>query len=334
MSFNLINGRPLLKIAVAFLSVLLIAVIGGGVFVWYQTRPVTSYHAEKLWFVVKRGQSTQDIADELQAAGLIRNSFLFRLTVEQNDLGKSLQAGSFQLSPNMTYQEIAQALTEGTNDLWITLPEGWRREQIAQYLAGEPELIAFDELDFLQLTEGLEGRLFPDTYLIARESTAETIVSLLTNTFETKVVQGLAEDIAAAEREFDQVLTLASIVEREARGEEEMRQVAGILENRLEIGMPLQTDATLQYIKGYDSSDDNWWSPPLSVDKELESPFNTYLYQGLPPQPIANPGITAIRASLNPSETNYLYYLHDTDGQIHYAQSLEVHNANVRQYLR
>jgi UPF0755 protein len=186
----------------------------------------------------------------------------------------------------------------------------------------------------LTLTEGLEGRLFPDTYLIAKESTAETIVSLLLNTFEQKVLIGFADEIAAAKRDFDQVLILASIVEREARGLEEMRHVAGILENRLELGMALQADATLQYIKGYNPSTESWWSPPRAADKNLESPFNTYLYPGLPPQPITNPGLLAISASLKPLETDNLYYLHGADGEIHYAHSLEVHNANVRRYLR
>ncbi len=317
-----------LSLGLAFL------IIGGGVYFWGQTQPVVDGPANNVRFVVKRGESVQSIAHNLETAGLIRNQLFFKLVVMLTDLEKSLQAGSFQLSPDMTYQEITQALTEGTNDLWVTIPEGWRREQIAQELAAKEELTAFDEFEFLTLTAGLEGRLFPDTYLIAKESTAETVVSLLLNTFEQKVLEGFADEIAAAKREFDQVLILASIVEREARGLEEMRHVAGILENRLELGMALQADATLQYIKGYNQSTQSWWSPPQAADKKLESPFNTYLYPGLPPQPIANPGLLAIRASLEPLETNNLYYLHGADGEIHYAHNLEVHNANVRQYLR
>lgn len=334
MLFNFLRRQPLQKIIKIFLVGLVLLVVGGGVYFWQQTQPVTDSPANNVRFVVRRGESVQSIARNLQTAGLIRNQLFFRLVVKLTDLEKTLQAGSFQLSPDMTYQEIAQALTEGTNDVWVTIPEGWRREQIAQELTAKEELTAFDEFEFLTLTEGLEGRLFPDTYLIAKESTAETIVSLLLNTFEQKVLIGFADEIAAAKRDFDQVLILASIVEREARGLEEMRHVAGILENRLELGMALQADATLQYIKGYNPSTESWWSPPRAADKNLESPFNTYLYPGLPPQPITNPGLLAISASLKPLETDNLYYLHGADGEIHYAHSLEVHNANVRQYLR
>ncbi len=113
-----------------------------------------------------------------------------------------------------------------------------------------------------------------------------------------------------------------------------MPVVAGILWNRVELGMALQADATLQYVKGYDEVEGSWWTPPTVADKNLQSVYNTYRYPGLPPSPIANPGIVAIQAALNPTLTDYLYYLHDRTGEIHYARTLEEHNANVASYLR
>ena len=127
---------------------------------------------------------------------------------------------------------------------------------------------------------------------------------------------------------------MASIVEREARGADDMQHVAGILWNRIELGMPLQADATLQYLKGYNPVEQAWWTPPLAADKSLISPYNTYLNLGLPPRPICNPGLEAIKAAAQPLSTDDLFYLHDRQGKIHYAQTLDDHNLNVDRYLR
>ena len=310
------------------------------IYFYTQLQPVSSMPASSTRFVVDKGQSVQSIAQKLQQAGLIKNSLIFSLLVKQQGLEKKLQAGSFKISPEMTPLAIAQALTEGTNDLWITIPEGWRREQIATYLANQEELLVFDQTNFLSLTANHAGRLFPDTYLVARESTAKTIFNLLNRTFQQKVVVGLEKEIGQAQLDLNQILTLASIVEREARGATEMKQVAGILSNRLEIGMALQADATLQYAKANQRQAlsrtliEDWWPIPLAADKKINSAFNTYAQSDLPPSPICNPGLNAIKATLNPTKNNYLYYLHDTNGEIHYAHSLEEHNANVRRYLR
>lgn len=233
----------------------------------------------------------------------------------------------------MSPVEIANKLTEGTNDLWVTIPEGWRREEIAESLA-KLELESFDQQEFLLLTAGQEGMLFPDSYLVPRQITTESLVNLLMSTFDNKVLTGLEDEIEASDRDFDDILTMASIVEREARGLEDMEHVAGILWNRVDIGMALQADATLQYVKGYDRIEKSWWSPPLGVDKEIASPFNTYKNAQLPPHPIASPGIDAIRAALEPLDTDNFYYLHDRQGQIHYGESLEDHQVNVNRYLR
>ncbi|MFH2118654.1 MAG: endolytic transglycosylase MltG [Candidatus Paceibacterota bacterium] len=316
---------------VPLLIIILSVLIGTAILLL--TRPVDSQTQTSQRFVIPRGQAIKIIANRLQEAGLIKNSLVFQLIIKQEGLDSDIQAGSFDLSPNMSAREIAQQLTEGTNDLWVTVLEGWRREEIAESLADQ-ELSEFSAVDFLSLTRGKEGRLFPDTYLVSREATAEQLASLLEQTFERKVEQGLEKEIAASDYDFEEALIMASIVEREARGEAELRTVAGILWNRIEIGMALQADATLQYVKGYNAAEDAWWSPPTSADKKLASVYNTYLYPGLPPQPIANPGLAAIKAALNPARTNYFYYLHDRTGQAHYAVNLDEHNANINAYLR
>ncbi len=135
-----------------------------------------------------------------------------------------------------------------------------------------------------------------------------------------------------------QAVILASLIEREAISDEERPYIAGILLNRIEIGMPLQVDATVQYAIGskrcVSKIDCDWWQTPTRADLEIVSPFNTYTFTGLPQAPIANPGIMSLRAALEPVDSDYLYYIHDPEGRIHYAETLEEHNSNVAQYLR
>lgn len=324
MKKNVWIALPLLLLAVCIMA--------GTAFLTL-SRPVVPQATETKRFIVPRGQAISVIGERLREEGLIRNSLVFRVIVQKEGLRNKIQAGSFDLSAGMSTPEIAQALTQGTNDVWITIPEGWRREEIARSLA-EQELDSFDEKEFERLTQGKEGRLFPDTYLVPRQTTEEHIVALLERTFERKILEDLATEIESSAYDFQDALIMASIVEREARGAEEMKVVAGILWNRIEIGMPLQADATLQYVKGINSQDGSWWSPPTAADKSLQSPFNTYLNPGLPPRPISNPGLNAIQAALHPTKTSYLYYIHDLEGTVRYAETLDQHNANVNRYLR
>jgi len=295
--------------------------------------PVDSNLTQTQVFVIPKGQAISTIGNRLVEAGLIKNSLAFRFIVKKNGLDQKIQAGSFDLSPSMTITEVAQKLTQGTYDLWITIPEGWRREEIADSLAKQ-ELDSFSKEEFLALTKGQEGRLFPDTYLVPRQVSAEQLVRLLQQTFDKKITTGLKEDLAKSDYSLNEVLTMASIVEREAKGYDQMTKVAGVLWRRIEIGMALQVDASLQYIKGYDQVQDSWWVTPTADDKALASVYNTYKYPGLPPAPIANPGFDAIKATLNPVDTGALFYIHDMQGNIHFATTLEGHNANVDKYLR
>ncbi len=321
-------------VLVALFGIFIIGIIAAVIaFIW-ATQPINPQAQEKSQFVIARGQSINKIGERLTEAGFIRHPLIFRAIVMKNNLGSKLQAGSFLLSPSMSVSEIGQELTKGTSDLWITLLEGWRVEEIADALAQKPELTEFNKQEFLELAQSDEGYLFPDTYLVPRAITSESAYHLFRDTFETKVETGLADEIAASSLPLEKVVILASLIEREARGAEQMRQVSGILHNRIKDGMALNVDATLQYLKGYDKAQQSWWVPPLAVDKQVDSPFNTYKNAGLPPKPIANPGLDAIKAALNPAKTDNYYYLHAPDGSIHYGKTLDEHNANVQKYLR
>ncbi len=296
-------------------------------------QPTTDASAKKVRFVIPKGQALSIIAGRLEEEQLIKNAWAFRFAVYFNKLENKIQAGSFELSADMDTWQIAKTLTMGTDDLWITLPEGWRREEIAESLSRQG-LSSFDKDEFLLLSKGLEGQLFPDTYLVPREVTSATLISLFKNTFASKVTTPLSQEIAASELSLNEILTLASLVQRESANDEEMPLVAQILLNRLAIDMPLQVDATLQYIKGYSQAEQSFWPTPLAEDKKLDSLYNTYKYADLPPSPICNPGLAAIKAVLNPSPTQAFYYIHDNSGKIHPARTLDEHNANVNKYLR
>jgi UPF0755 protein len=328
--------QKVFKILLGLCIVLLVVAGIGGVLAyrWY-TQPVNATAEDLRTFIIPKGQATAIIGNRLHEDDFIAHPLLFRIALKLESLEGKIQAGSFEISPAMTPAEIAYELTRGSQDVWITVVEGWRMEQIAESLA-EADLPLFDADEFKSLVsqDQAEGTLFPDTYLVPKQYTSDQIYSLLTNTFEIRVLDDLAAEIEASPYTLNQIMVMASLVEREAREYEEMRGVAGVLWQRIEIGMPLQVDATMQYAKGYDSVQQTWWAPPRAADKSVDSPFNTYQINGLPPRPIANPSLNAIKATLNPIPTKNLFYIHDRSGRIHYAETLEGHNANVNRYLR
>lgn len=312
--------------------VLNLVAIGGGLYVltWFQPAdPATTADQQ---FVIPKGQAIAKIGARLEEEGLIKNALAFRLMIKKERLDNKIQAGSFKLNPAMSVSEIAKTLTTGTQDSWVTIQEGWRNEEIAESIARQ-NFSSFNKEEFLRLAKGSEGKLFPDTYLVPLEITAQQFYDLLIKTYDRKVTTlDLIQNRAGLTA--NQVLVLASLVEREGRGVTDMRNVAGILLNRIEIGMALQVDATLQYATGYDQNQKTWWREPTARDKETVSPYNTYLNAGLPPTPICNPGLDAIQAVLNPIESDNLYYLHDLSGVGRYAQTYEEHLANINKYLR
>lgn len=305
-----------------------IAVFG---FIYYKegTLPVDRANPRQAMFVIRKNEDLTSIMQNLEKEKLIRNKIIFFLIVKQMGIEKEIQAGDFRLSTGMTPRQIATKLTQGSEDVWVTIIEGLRREQIADIITSE---LGIPEAEFLQIAK--EGYLFPDTYLIPRTATADTIITLLTNTFNAKYtaeIQAKAERLGLSQQE---VVTLASIVEKEALGSDR-DVVASVLLRRFKEKYPLQADATVQYALGYQPDIKKWWKPVLSLDDlTLESPYNTYVIDGLPPAPIANPGISAIEAVVNANpNTPYFFYLHDPDGKVHPARDNDEHEENKRKYL-
>jgi UPF0755 protein len=177
-----------------------------------------------------------------------------------------------------------------------------------------------------------EGKYFPDTYLVPKQITLEAVRQLLRRTFDEKTAP-LGLNNSASGLTAEEVIILASLVERETKTDADRALVAGVLSNRLKIGMKLDVDATVQYVIGFTKAD-GWWKKNLtSEDLQIKSPYNTYLYAGLPPSPICNPGLAALKAVLDPTETDYFYYLSDKTGAMHYAVTFSEHKANIAKFL-
>ena len=299
---------------------------------WFRegTMAVNKLDNQTKMFVIQKGQNVDTIARNLAAENLIRSRIVFFVVVKMMGYDKKIQAGSFRLSPSMNVYKVADELTHGTLDKWITVKEGLRKEEIAELFSEE---FGIPVVEFN--TAAKEGYLFPDTYLVPIGAKAETAVSLLTNTFNQKYTSEMAAQAKAKGFTQDEVVTLASIVEKEATANDR-QEIADILYKRYKNDYPLQADATVQYALGYQPDEKRWWKKYTTLDDlKLKSPYNTYINNGLPPAPISNPGIAAIQAVLNANEnTPYFFYLHDKNGISHFAKTYEEHQKNIQKYLQ
>lgn len=317
------------------LTVLIVVVAIAGVVGYAMYRegslPVNKEDTSKQVFVVTQGAVMNDIINNLEKQDLIRSKLVFYVTVKRLGIERKIQAGAFSLSPSMNAQEIAEALTHGTLDKWITILEGWRKEEVAEAVSEEFDI---NKAAFLQQAD--EGYLFPDTYLVPTEAREERVIQILRSNFDTKITPELKNKIEKNGLTLDEAITLASLVEREARSAKVKQEVASILLKRLQNDWLLNIDATIQYASGYDSAEGTWWEKNITQDElEIDSPYNTYTNIGLPPGPICNPGLDSIEAVANAdADTPYWFYITDNNGVMRYAKTLEEHNANVEKYLR
>lgn len=292
-------------------------------------------------FTIKPGEKVYEIAQHLKEERLVNSATLFKIYVKLNNLSGKLQAGSYKIPINLTVKELAKILQHGTFDVRLTFPEGWRREEMAQYLSqsfknGNGR---FSPGEFLKITAGKEGYLFPDTYVVPYDTTAGEIVRVMTENFERKARRSLLNHPGRVDLDIPQLIILASIVEREANREQDRPIIAGILFKRLRSGWPLEADATVQYalssqqrMAGEEVKD--WWPKSLTQgDLEIDSPYNTRRNVGLPPAPICNPGLSSMLAVVNSVETPYWFYLTDRSGETHYAKTLEEHAKNISRFL-
>lgn len=316
-----------MKLSILFLA---IAALSLASFILYLSQPVNKNDQTPIIFVVNQGEGVNSIAKRLEREGLIRNRFVFVLEVKRLGIASKIQAGDFRLTKSETPSQIAKDLTTGTLDVWVRLLEGWRAEEIAKIL--KEKIPTYENAWVLRLKKH-EGYLFPDTYLIPKAADIALVIKILTSNFDSKL-KSLQPDIGKNKSTLEESLILASIVEREARFDIDRPIIAGILFNRLKIGMALQADATVQYALGFQKDEKDWWKKNLTKDDlAINSPYNTYKFPGLPPKPIANPGLASLKATLNPTQTDYLYYIHDREGRTHFAKTLEEHNANIAKYL-
>lgn len=298
-------------------------------------------------FHIELGETTPDILRRLEQAGLIRDADLLRLYMIYSGLDKTLQAGDYLLSPSLSPVEIARSLQDATpTEVGFRILPGWRLEEIAAALPTSG--LSFTPEAFLvyaahppaglpviaDLPEGanLEGFLMPDSYRVKRDSTIHTFVIKVLENFEARVDSDLHAGFENQGLDLYQAATIASIVEREAVLEEEMGTIASVFLNRINAGMRLDSDPTVQYALGFDSKGQSWWKNPLSLeDLQVDSPYNTYRRTGLPPGPIASPGLSALRAVAYPSQTPYFYFRAacSDSGRHVFAETYAEHQANA-----
>ncbi len=309
-------------------------------------------------FEVADGSSLAQVGADLKEQGIIGNEFLFKMYAKFKNADTKIRSGFFLLRPGSSISDVLSALTiaQMKDDREITTLEGWSVREIGDYLASEGiadtreflELVGFpaqtapgfesefvtslrDEYSFLESkpdTVGLEGYLFPDTYRIYLDATLPDIVRKMLDNFDSKLTVEMRSEIKRQGKTVHEVITMASIIEREARGLEDQKQVSDIFWRRLSEGMPLETCSSVNYITGKND-------PAVTLeDRDIDSPFNTYLYPGLPPGPIANPGMSAIEAAIFPTANDYWYFLTDEEGNMHYATTYDEHISNKAIYLR
>ena len=307
---------------------LLIALVLAVAAVWFylNVQPVSTTQNFS-YFVISKGSSATQIGTKLESAKLIKSALAFKIYLQFTGQTGKLLPGEFRLTPSFSLFQTIDTLFKGPVELWVTIPEGLRREEIAARFATGLDKDSTFVGDFLLASRGKEGYLFPDTYLFPLDASASAIVKKMNDTFTSK-----AQELTptGSDLSFSESVILASILERETKTDAERPIVAGIIINRLNLRMPLQVDASVQYAIG---TSKDWW-PILSLaDLKINSPYNTYKFTGLPPTPIANPGLSSLKAAFNPAVTDYLYYIHDSTGQIHYAKTLVEHNANVAKYI-
>jgi UPF0755 protein len=310
-------------------------------------------------FTIEMGETATSVAERLQAMGLIGDASLFRLYMRYNGIDQRIEAGDFELAYTMTMPEIAQSLQNAlVREVTVAIPEGWRAEQVAEMLQdegimdaeifmaavrlGDPVALGLGSYDFLRsrpAQASLEGYLFPDTYRIPARARPADLLSAMLDNFQEKTPLDLQTAAASSGLSLADIVTLASIVEREAVQADERPLIASVYRNRLsgfcepEVGgRYLQADPTVQYARGRAG---DWWWKPQSVEEYqfVQDPYNTYLYPGLPPGPIASPGLSALEAALRPADTQYCFFVATgEDGRHVFAATYAEHQANVATY--
>ncbi len=332
-----LNNKKLTLIMIITLTIV------GVIFISYSyysnlNKPVNLEDNQDIYVTIPKGTSTSKIAAILKEKNLIKNEFYFRYTAKSKNLGSSFQAGEYKMNRTMYQDEIMTKLVSG--DVYIetvklTIPEGFELRQIIDRLSSIEELnLSKDKLYDLVENEDfnykfleevpkgenrLEGFLFPDTYEVKKDINEKEILSLMLNRFNSVFKEEYYEKAKNLNMSINEVITLASIIEREAKVNEERPLVSSVFHNRLSQKRLLQSCATVQYILGERKENLTY------ADLEIESPYNTYKYLGLPPMPIASPGEASVKAALYPAETDFLYFVAKGDGTHTFTKTYNEH---------
>lgn len=302
--------------------------------------PINPDSHETIIYTVQKGWGDEEIAKDLEKLNIIRSSYFFRIYTVLSLKHSMLQAGRYNLSPKMSAYQIIRKMARGDvikNNLMVL--EGWDIKDIGKYLESkeictQDDFIYFaqkdysDEFDFLKdkpKDVSLEGYLFPDTYEVAEGESCEDILIMMLENFDRKLASDLRVEILSQKKTIFDVVTMASMLEKEVRTLADKKIVSGILWKRLSVDMPLQLDATVNYVTG--KSD----AGVAIKDTKIDSPYNTYKYKGLPKGPISNPGVDSILGAIYPKATKYWFYL--SDGKTYFSETLEQHNAFKAKYL-
>lgn len=309
------------KKIIAFLVALVVAI-----FISIIINPPADFPSGKI-ITVSEGESLEQITTGLQNAGAIRSSFIFSSTVILLGGERKVVVGDYLLKKPENVLDLAYRFAFGKTDIplvKITVPEGWNVRQMSDYLA--IHLTNFNTTKFKNIASSSEGYLFPDTYFVSPMATPEFLLQKMRSNFEQKI--NSIPQIKTFRKPLSDVVIMASILENEARTTADRQIVAGILWKRLALGMLLQVDSTIAYVTGKDLTQ------LTATDLKIKSLYNTYLHKGLPPGPIGNPGLDALTSAVTPIATNYLYYLSDKDGMMHYATTFAEHQKNIAKYLK
>ncbi len=341
--------RRILMILVVLVILALAAYVAGNNYYNQQLQPVDPEAVDDYRLIeIPSGANAALIGELLYGEGLIHNQQVFQLYVRLHSLGHRFIAGIYNLSPSLSLEQIAEKLANGeiySETIWFTIPEGFTVKEIAQRLeerglvesslfldfAREPSISILESFPFLKAVTDpeveflLEGYLFPDTYEVYPESGVEEITALMLRRLEQIITAEDQQRIAELNSSLHEILTIAAMVEREGRVDHERPLIAGVIYNRLEIDMLLQIDATIQYALGETKEFLTF------KDLEIESPYNTYLFGGLPPGPIAAPGAASIKAALYPEASDYFFYnyKYDGTGEHYFSHTLQEHLENV-----
>jgi UPF0755 protein len=327
--------RALVRFA---LWALLVAAIAAGGLAWWLVDADTARPAQQVTVLIPRGARVAEIGRQLEAAVVIRSATAFTFYVRARGDGRSIQAAEYVFAPHTAMAGVVGVLDAGGRPptVWITIPEGFTAAQIGALLqqhgigtrAEFMAVVRSTNVSFGSIaSRGLEGYLFPDTYELRRDATPRDVAAILTARFMHELPRDYASAARKLRRTVPQIVTAASLIEREAKVDPERPVMASVYYNRLRRGMPLQVDATVEYALPSHKA-------ALSfADLKIDSPYNTYLYAGLPPTPIANPGRASLGAAFHPASTGYLYYVYRGNGRHQFSDTLEEQQAAERRFL-